>query len=113
MVLALLAPSASTSRARALCTPSAASVIATRAPLDLGIPGVALGVLFALGLFRAVAAGWDDAGETALALAFTTVAVVYAGLSYNLWHVWWLTMLWLGAAFMLAGSRAGPAGTRA
>ena len=80
--------------------------------LDLGIPGVALGVLFALGLFRAIAAGWDDAGETALALAFTTGAVVYAGLSYNLWHVWWLTMLWLGAAFMLAGSRAGPAGTR-
>lgn len=80
--------------------------------LDLGIPGVVLGVLFALGLFRAIAAGWDDAGATALALAFTTAAVVYAGLSYNLWHVWWLTMLWLGAAFMLAGAGAGPAGTR-
>ena len=80
--------------------------------LDLGIPGVLVGVLFALGLFRGIAAGWDDADDTALALAFTTVAAVYAGLSYNLWHVWWLTMLWLGAAFMLAGARVGSAGTR-
>ncbi|HKO06781.1 MAG TPA: O-antigen ligase family protein [Alphaproteobacteria bacterium] len=80
--------------------------------LDLGIPGVLLGVCFIFALFRAIAGSPGDAAERAFQLAFTVVAFVYAALSYNLWHVWWLTMLWLGSAFMLAGARAGPEGTR-
>ena len=76
--------------------------------LDLGIPGVLLGVCFIFALFRAIAGSPGDADERALQLAFAVAAFVYAALSYNLWHVWWLTMLWLGSAFMLAGARAGP-----
>ena len=80
--------------------------------LDLGIPGVLLGVCFIFALFRAIAGSPGDADERALQLAFAVAAFVYAALSYNLWHVWWLTMLWLGSAFMLAGARAGPDETR-
>ncbi len=80
--------------------------------LDLGIPGVVLGVCFIFALFRAIAGSPGDADERALQLAFAVAAFVYAALSYNLWHVWWLTMLWLGSAFMLAGARAGPDETR-
>ena len=80
--------------------------------LDLGIPGVVLGVSFVLALFRAIAGSPGDADERALQLAFAVAAFVFAAFSYNLWHVWWLTMLWLGSTFMLAGARAGPDETR-
>ncbi|MFI5020346.1 MAG: O-antigen ligase family protein [Alphaproteobacteria bacterium] len=80
--------------------------------LDLGIPGVLLGVCFIFALFRAIAGFPGDADERALQLAFAVAAFVFAALSYNLWHVWWLTMLWLGSAFMLAGARAGRDETR-
>jgi len=80
--------------------------------LDLGIPGVVLGVSFVLALFRAIARSPGDADERALQLAFAVAAFVFAAFSYNLWHVWWLTMLWLGSTFMLAGARAGPDETR-
>ncbi len=72
--------------------------------LDLGLPGVALGIAFVLVLFRGLRSFAGGATEAALTLALITVASIYAALSYNLWHVWWLTMLWLAGAFVVAAA---------
>jgi O-antigen ligase len=76
--------------------------------LDLGVPGVLLGLGFLSGLFHAIRARWDDRVGTAVTLALVSSASLFAAISYNLWHVWWLTMVWLAGSFMAAfvGARA-------
>ena len=72
--------------------------------LDLGLPGVLLGVGLVLFVANGIARRKRGPTEDGLILALVATASVLALISYNLWHIWWITMLWLSAIFALAAS---------
>jgi len=72
--------------------------------LDLGLPGVLLGVGLVLFVANGIARRKRGPTEDGLILALIATASVLALISYNLWHIWWITMLWLSAIFALAAS---------
>jgi len=74
--------------------------------LDLGLPGVILGMAFVIALMRSLLAWETAAPNKAVALALLSGAAILAAASYDLWHIWWLTMLWLGAVFATAALRS-------
>ncbi|HZB91893.1 MAG TPA: O-antigen ligase family protein, partial [Stellaceae bacterium] len=77
--------------------------------LELGLPGLALLLaLLALLLWR-LAAARDAPWRTALAFAYAGAALTVALLSFGAWQAWWLSLVWLGAAFLLAGTREAAA----
>jgi exopolysaccharide production protein ExoQ len=84
--------------------------------LDLGLPGVLLGIGLVLFIAGSIARRKRDPTEDGLTLALVATASVLALVSYNLWHIWWLSMLWLTVIFALAAAPArierGGAGTR-
>lgn len=68
--------------------------------LDLGLPGAILGALFVLGLaWRIVAGLGRNRVAVAFSLALATSATAMAMMSFNLWHIWWQSMLWMAATF--------------
>jgi len=72
--------------------------------LDLGLPGVLLGIGLVLFVAGSIARRKRDPSDDGLILALVVTASVLALISYNLWHIWWLSMLWLTAIFTLAAS---------
>jgi O-antigen ligase len=67
--------------------------------LELGIPGLALGL--AIVIFVLYRIGWRDtlaAHERAAALALCGSALIVALLSFGIWQSWWQSTLWLVAA---------------
>lgn len=79
--------------------------------LDLGLPGVLLGLCFLLGIMRAIYRRQGAAADTALALALMTSAWILAAVSYDLWHIWWLTTLWFAAIFLAMASAGAAVGS--
>ena len=66
--------------------------------LELGLPGTVIALAFvALVLWRAV-----RAHAPAIALGFAAAALTIAVLSFGAWQAWWLSSLWLVAAFIAA-----------
>ncbi len=75
--------------------------------LELGMLGAALaGVLLAWilhGVKLCVAPGWRRGGAAAAVMAALAIAQV----SYGIWQSWWLSVLWMSAAFTIAVVRSG------
>jgi O-antigen ligase len=74
--------------------------------LELGIPGLALGL--AIVVFILYRIGWRDAlpaHERATALALCSGALIVALLSFGVWQAWWQSTLWLVAALYTANLR--------
>jgi len=67
--------------------------------LDLGVPGVLLGACFAIFVAAGIARRNLNPASNGVALAFIAAASVFAMVSFNLWHIWWLTMLWITSVF--------------
>ncbi|HXZ00900.1 MAG TPA: O-antigen ligase family protein [Stellaceae bacterium] len=68
--------------------------------LELGLPGTLL-ALALLGLALEGLAGLRvPPWRRALALGYATAALAMALLSFGAWQAWWLSTLWLGAAFL-------------
>ena len=74
--------------------------------LELGVPGLALGL--AIVIFVLYRVGWRDelpAHERAAALALCGSAIIVALLSFGIWQAWWQSALWL-VATLYAGNAA-------
>lgn len=79
--------------------------------LELGIPGLALGLTIVVFVLYRV--GWRDeltAHERAAALALCGSALIVALLSFGIWQSWWQSTLWLVAALYAANAQ--PEGGR-
>jgi O-antigen ligase len=80
--------------------------------LELGVPGLALGL--AIVVFVLYRVGWRDtlpAHERAAALALCSGALIVALLSFGIWQAWWQSTLWLVASLYTAiAPRDGPNG---
>jgi O-antigen ligase len=75
--------------------------------LELGLPGALLCLaLAALALGRLATTGALGRGERALGLGYAASCVAILLLSFGAWQAWWLSTLWLGAAFLLGLLRA-------
>ncbi|HWE72321.1 MAG TPA: O-antigen ligase family protein [Stellaceae bacterium] len=75
--------------------------------LELGVPGLALGL--AIVVFVLYRIGWRDvlpAHERAAALALCSSAIIVALLSFGIWQAWWQSTLWLVAALYAANAPA-------
>ena len=73
--------------------------------LELGIPGLVLGL--AIVVFVLYRVGWRDglpAHERAAALALCSSAFIVALLSFGIWQSWWQSTLWLVAALYTANA---------
>jgi exopolysaccharide production protein ExoQ len=71
--------------------------------LELGIPGLALGL--AIIVFVLYRVGWRDAlpaHERGAALALCSSVLIIALLSFGIWQAWWQSTLWLVAAIYAA-----------
>ena len=74
--------------------------------LELGIPGLALGL--AIVVFVLYRVGWRDElppHERAAALALCGSALIVALLSFGIWQAWWQSTLWLVAALYAANAQ--------
>jgi len=80
--------------------------------LELGVPGILLGIAFVGRVLAAVPAAFPDRPAHAAAMAMAATAIVIAESSYGVWQDWWLCSLWLGsvALFAACGARR-PDGT--
>lgn len=76
--------------------------------LELGVAGAVAGALFAAGLAWATYRAVPERTERAMAFAMITTGTVCAMVSYNLWHEWWLTFLFVAAGFFAAVKRNSP-----
>ena len=73
--------------------------------LELGIPGLFLGLAVVTWLIYRI--GWrrDRPGaERAAALALAAAALVIGLLSFGIWQAWWESTLWLAASLLVANS---------
>jgi O-antigen ligase len=73
--------------------------------LELGIPGLVLGL--AIVVFVLYRIGWRDvlpAHERAVALALGSGAIIVALLSFGIWQAWWQSTLWLVASLYSANA---------
>jgi O-antigen ligase len=76
--------------------------------LELGIPGLALGL--AIVAFIIYRIGWREgsrAHDRAAALALCGGALIVALLSFGVWQAWWQSTLWLVAALYAANAPRG------
>jgi O-antigen ligase len=74
--------------------------------LELGIPGLALGLAVIVAAIYSI--GWRaplSPQARAVALGLTAGAAVIGLLSFGIWQAWWLSGLWLTAS-LFAGNRA-------
>jgi exopolysaccharide production protein ExoQ len=74
--------------------------------LELGIPGLALGL--AIVCFIVYRIGWRaelSAHERAAALALCSSAIIVALLSFGIWQAWWQSTLWLVVSLYGANAR--------
>ncbi|MBM3561462.1 MAG: O-antigen ligase family protein [Alphaproteobacteria bacterium] len=78
--------------------------------LELGVPGVVLGVAFVARNLLAVPAAFAGRPAHAGALAMAATALVMAESSYGIWQDWWLCTLWLGGAILFAACGPRPTG---
>jgi O-antigen ligase len=74
--------------------------------LELGLPGLLLGIAIVLAL-SAGAARARGVGARAATVAVIAAAATNSLTGYDLWHPWWLSFLWLAAAVGNATER-GP-----
>jgi O-antigen ligase len=78
--------------------------------VDLGIPGAVLVLAILLwALWRVGFRGQASALRRAAMLAWASSAIVVGSVSYGFWQAWWLSCLWLGAAFLTAPGTDAPA----
>jgi O-antigen ligase len=75
--------------------------------LELGLPGLLLGIAIVLAV-SAAAARAGSVGARAATVAVIAAAATNSLTGYDLWHPWWLSFLWLAAAVVNATER-GPA----
>lgn len=79
---------------------------------ELGVPGVALGALFWLWLWRRIGVGAErDRIYGAVAAATTTVYLTIGAVSFGLWEEWWICTgaLAMGLCVLLRGTLQHPA----
>lgn len=77
--------------------------------VELGIAGLAIGVLLLYGIIRAIDRENRSLIMKAACLASFAAALLVASLSYGLWQSWWLAVLWLTAAMCnLVLAEGGP-----
>lgn len=77
--------------------------------LELGIPGLALGL--GIVVFVLYRIGWRDelpAHERAAALALCSSALIVALLSFGIWQSWWQSTLWLVVSLYAANAPRKP-----
>ena len=76
--------------------------------LELGLPGALIGLAAAVFALHSVARLGFGRWEAAAAAALVVTALVVALLSYGIWQVWWMSILWLagGGLLTLARTRA-------
>ncbi len=77
--------------------------------LELGLPGVLLGVVFVGWIALIIGRLAAHPVHQALAVALVAAILVNAASGYNLWHTWWMTFIWLAAIFLMAGLASAPA----
>ncbi len=70
--------------------------------LELGIPGVVLGLALVVWVWFAISRLAARRLEHGLALALLAAVALNAASSYNLWHTWWMTFMWIASAFATA-----------
>ncbi len=76
--------------------------------LELGIPGLALGLAIVIWIIYRV--GWEkrlSPTRRAGALALTMAALTIGLLSFGVWQAWWLSTLWLSAGLFAATASGG------
>lgn len=76
--------------------------------LELGAVGVLVALLLVITVARVCGSLKDRPEMQAAALAGIAAAATNAITGYDLWHPWWLSFLWLTAAFSVAALRSGP-----
>jgi O-antigen ligase len=69
--------------------------------LEAGLPGVLLGIAFVVWIARGIGR-LPGAEDRALMIALVAAVTINAASGYNLWHTWWMTFMWLAAAFAIA-----------
>jgi exopolysaccharide production protein ExoQ len=77
--------------------------------LELGLPGVLLGIAFVACMARAIGRLRSHPVEQGLMVALVAAITVNAASGYNLWHTWWMTFIWLAAVFTIAALPSEPA----
>lgn len=70
--------------------------------LELGIPGIALGVIAIVTILVKIAVYIEGRKELAASLTVIFSAALIAELSYGIWQSWWLVSLWVVAALTIA-----------
>lgn len=76
--------------------------------LELGVPGVLIALLLVITVTRICGRLKARPEAQAAALAGVAAAATNAIAGYDLWHPWWLSFLWLTAAFSVASPKPGP-----
>jgi len=74
--------------------------------LELGLPGLILGLAIVLAIAAAAARAGGGGPGRAAAVALIAAAATNSLTGYDLWHPWWLSFLWLAAAIANATERA-------
>jgi exopolysaccharide production protein ExoQ len=72
--------------------------------LELGIPGVVLGVILAVRICLRVGDGFDDIGRAG-ARAMVFAAICFAVASFSVWQSWWMSFQFIAAAIGAASLR--------
>jgi hypothetical protein len=81
--------------------------------MELGVPGLALGLLIAGWAIARI--GWHKGlspVRRAAALAVAIEMLTVGMLSFGIWQEWWLSTLWLAAALFAATGRDDPDSSR-
>ena len=74
--------------------------------LELGVPGILLGLAFVVRALAAVPVAFPGRPARAAAMAMAATAIVLAESSYGIWQDWWLCTLWLGSVALFAACGA-------
>jgi O-antigen ligase len=74
--------------------------------LELGLPGTLLALVFLGLVLERLARARLTPAARAIALGYAAAALTVALLSFGAWQAWWLSTLWLAAAFLTPLARA-------
>ncbi len=72
--------------------------------LELGVPGLLLGIALAVRICTRVGDGFDTTGQAG-ARAMTFAAICFAVASFSVWQSWWMSFLFIAAAIGAAALR--------